>query len=225
MRAVIVFSFLVLVITGCNSKAVDKTVGTAQDSTMPEKRVAGSTLDAAAADIADRLKITGDFNGDGRTDTLYESYISAKDRAETRKRWDTLDWERNVELVIYNEPVCRLYTNIPGADTFVVTKDVQHTGIELFENLGNLDGEKGDELGYIVDWADLSNLNHYHIISFKQGKWVELFNFTIHETMMYEREYLFDNGSVITKNGPLGIRYKFYSDSATMEEGRFSFRK
>jgi hypothetical protein len=170
--------------------------------------------------FGERLKMTGDFDGDGKKDTVFESYISELTGKETFKILDSTDWEENMSLVIKNAPVARLYSSIKMVDTFIVTDQLQQIGISFIENLGDLNNDKGDEIGYIIDWADESNLNHYHILTLsKNKKWKELFNFPINESVNYEPEYLFKNSSIINKTGNSKISYKFYSDSATVEEG------
>jgi hypothetical protein len=178
----------------------------------------------AKAIFGQRLKITGDFDGDGKKDTVYESYISALTSRETFKTLDSTDWETNTDLIIKNNPVTRLYTNISGVDTFIITTELQQAGISLFENLGELNGEKGDELGYIINLANSSNINTYHIVSLSSAKqWKEIFSFPINEAVNFEAEEMFKNGSIIRKAGSNKIRYKFYSDSATVEEGEKIF--
>jgi hypothetical protein len=52
----------------------------------------------------------------------------------------------------------------------IITRDAQQIGIALLEDLGDLNREPGDELGYIINWADDSNINSYYIISLSKKK-------------------------------------------------------
>jgi len=207
----------------CCNNIPKETKKSSNDSIIQPKATTSKIIDIG--NFNDRLKISGDFDGDGITDTAYESYISELTGKETFKTLDSTDWERNVELIIKNKPVCRIYSNINFTATYVLTKEYQQRGVFLFENLGDLNNDKGDELGYIIDWANNSNLNTYHILTlFKNKKWMELFNFPINESVNFEPENLFKNHSLILKEGDSRIKYKFYSDSATVEEGMITFK-
>jgi hypothetical protein len=119
--------------------------------------------------FGERLNIAGDFVGDGKKDTIFESYISDLTGEETFKTFDSTNWEENIGLLIKNNPTSRLYSNIKGLHTFIVTKESQQAGISMLENLGDLNNDKGDEIGYVINWVDYSNLNTYHILTFAQG--------------------------------------------------------
>lgn len=215
----ILFAFLFLACKNISKQqdkiAVDSSKQIATPSKLADKR-----------QIGERLQITGDFDGDGKMDTVFESYISELTGKETFKIMDSTDWENNEALIIENKPISRIYYTMNRADTFVITREHQLRGIAFFENLGDLNGDKADELGYIIDWADMSNLNRYYIISYsKDRKWKELFWFSINESLMSDSEDLYKNNSIVMKDGNNSIKYKFYSDSATVEEGRHSFQQ
>ncbi|UAY52409.1 hypothetical protein [Ferruginibacter albus] len=127
-----------------------------------------------------RLSITGDFNGDKIIDTVYESYISSLTGKETSKIMDSVDWENNIKLVIKKLPISRLYTSIPNVDTFIVIKGSQ-CGLTLFKNLGDMNNDGKDEIGYCVDWADLSLSNTFHIIELKKNSFEEIACIPINE--------------------------------------------
>jgi len=217
-----------LTIFACNNQANKSYVSQHKDSSVKLNADSSKTFTNTNSEsklFGERLNLTGDFNGDGIKDSIFESYISGLSGKETFKVLDTTDWENNVDLVVKNAPIALFYSNIKNADTFIVTKEPQQTGISLMENLGDLNNDKGDEIGYIINWADNSNLNTYHIISLnKNKKWQELFSFPINESVNYEPELLYKNSSIISKTGPNKINYKFYSDSATVEEGIKIFR-
>ena len=174
--------------------------------------------------MGERFKLAGDFNGDGIIDTIYESYISAKSGGETYMDMDTTDWEQNVKMVIENKPVSRLYTNIEGVDTFIVTNEPQLKGLLRLENLGNINGEKGDEMGYMIDWADFSNINTYHIITLTQGKWVEIYSFPINESISFQPENLFDSKHIVMPLSDGRIKYRFYGEEAEVHDSVISLK-
>lgn len=177
-------------------------------------------------EFGDRYSIVGDFNGDRKVDTVFESYISSLTNKETYKKQNTVDWENNLDLIIKKLPVTRLYASIPTVDTFIVTKEAQQIGLFHFRNLGDLNEDGKDEIGYAINWSDNSNLNHYHIVSIINNKFKEIFSFNINEMFCYEgSEELFDNKEFIQKIGNKTIKYKFYSDSATNNTGEYKFSK
>ena len=177
-------------------------------------------------EFGDRYSIVGDFNGDRKVDTVFESYISSLTNKETYKKQNTVDLENNLDLIIKKLPVTRLYASIPRVDTFIVTKEAQQIGLFHFRNLGDLNEDGKDEIGYAINWSDNSNLNHYHIVSIIDNKFKEIFSFNINEMFCYEgSEELFDNKEFIQKTGNKTFKYKFYSDSATNDTGEYKFSK
>ncbi len=217
MRHFPIYSVLLVIIAwGCDTPANKK-------NTRPVDTTKSLVIVNKKSDqkiFGERLKLPGDFNGDGKIDTVFESYISKLTGKEDFKILDSTDWESNVDLIIENKPISRLYFDIEATDTFIVTKEPQQTGISLLENLGDLNGDKGDELGYIIKWADESNLNTYHIITLtNEKKWKELFSFPINESVNYETENLLEGKFILMKIGPNKIKYKYYSDSASVEQG------
>ncbi|HET6994490.1 MAG TPA: hypothetical protein VFI06_05895 [Chitinophagaceae bacterium] len=210
----------------CSCSNISKEKNKAVNNVTVDSSTRQETVAERALRTRDRLKISGDFDGDGIIDTVYESYISSLTDKETLKTLDSSDGERNMELIIANKPESRIYSTINPADTFILTKDHQQSGIFGFENLGDLNDDKGDELGYIIDWADYSNINRYHILTFsKDKKWKELFDFQINEAASFEQESLFKNNSLIQKQKDGSIKYKFYGDTGYIEEGRMSFKQ
>lgn len=215
----IFLGFLIVFGTSChsgqneNKSSVDTlVVGRSTDTTLTKK------------EFGDRFSIIGDFNGDKIIDTVSESYISSLTNRETYKTLDNRDWETNIDQVIKNKPITRLYTNIPNTDTFAVTKEFQQAGLFHYRNLGDINDDGKDEIGYAIKWVDNSNLNTYHIIELKDNKFKELFSFQINESFLYDgQEGLFENNELIKQKTSKIILYKFYSDSATTEAGEHKF--
>jgi hypothetical protein len=171
----------------------------------------------------DRLFVVGDFNGDGIKDTIFESYISSLTNKETPKKFANEELDKSIDLIIKNQPVTKLYTHTAGVDTFIVTKEYQQSGMNCLINLGDLDGDKTDEFGYMIQWADYSNLNTYYIGKIKQNNFVKLFNFPINEAVNFDEVNMLDNKYLIKLVSPKTIEYKFFSDSATIETGKHAF--
>ena len=132
-----------------------------------------------------------------------------------------------VHEVTHNE-VCNPQTylltiEVPGVDTLTVTDNLQQSGIRCFSNLGDVNGDSTEEFGYFVNWADASNLNTYVVMTIRNNKIEELFAFPINEMVVFDPDELIDGQHLLQKIGPKTIRYRFYSDSATVETGTHRF--
>ena len=221
LRNATIFGLFIATIFSCNQTDSNKNIPV--DSLSISNQ---ADTNSFHKEFGDRYSIVGDFNGDRKVDTVFESYISSLTNKETYKKQNTVDWENNLDLIIKKLPVTRLYASIPKVDTFIVTKEAQQIGLFHFRNLGDLNEDGKDEIGYAINWSDNSNLNHYHIVSIINNKFKEIFSFEINEMFCYEgSEELFDNKEFIQKIGNKTIKYKFYSDSATNNTGEYKFSK
>jgi uncharacterized protein (DUF486 family) len=126
-----------------------------------------------------RFSLKGDFKGDGHTETYTEHYYSLRDQKETNKFYtcvtdvwglaDSATKKLNDSYYLCSDP---------SMDTLRIGGFI---GSLFAKNEGDLDGDGGDEIGYVPSFAQQSSLNDYHIISYKHGWWVELYSFGIWE--------------------------------------------
>lgn len=120
--------------------------------------------------------INGDFDGDDEDETVFEEF--------TDQNQKSIDKNYSMNNVSPSSPVATCYfstskrSNIPP---FEAAKGKNHAGFALLHTIGDLDNDGGEEVGYVIQWLDHSNLNTYHIISLKNGKWVELYKFSIRD--------------------------------------------
>lgn len=127
-----------------------------------------------------RFIISGDFNGDGKEDNLIEHFVSGLDNKETNKFYDGLsDYDELVELTIKKEPVSFVSSDNNQIDTLKISSGGQLLGLSYLKNEGDLNGDGTDEISYVVNWADWSNLNTWNLMSYKHDKWTELYSFPI----------------------------------------------
>ncbi len=63
-----------------------------------------------------------------------------------------------------------------------------------------MNGDGGDEISYVINWADQSNTNECILMTYKENRWIELCRFDIFETMVPELP-----GSII-ETGPFGTK-------------------
>lgn len=199
---VVISTILIVFFVSCNEK-------TKENITVKKgKKSIVSKLD-------ERYSIVGDFNGDKIEDTIFESYQNSTTNKEINKLHDTLDWDNDLELTVKSKPISILYSSDKSIYKLIVSKHYQQKGVYLLSNLGDLNDDGKDEFGYAVDWADFSSLNTYRIMTLDKNKFVEIFNFPLHETMSVIPENQFDSKNLVLKVSKKTIKYKY----ADMEDG------
>ena len=140
------------------------------------------------------LSITGDFDGDGRKDTIREHLISITDKRELDSMPDPfgkgMEYDSMVSFVYHKDvSVVLTVSGHPHDSIYIGTGFGAYCLINLGDN--NHDGK--DELAYSTDYADYSHLNSCDIFSYCKGKWEMLFYFDIHESA-------FDYTNGVTEN-------------------------
>jgi hypothetical protein len=127
-----------------------------------------------------RFVITGDFNGDGKKDTLTEHYFSGITRKETNKFYDNADYDYDWEMTHRRKPYSFISCNDPAIHKLDVAKE-NSFGLLYLKNEGDVDGNGTDEISLVRNNADFSSLNEYSIMTYKNNKWVTLYWFPIWE--------------------------------------------
>ncbi len=138
-----------------------------------------------------RFAVLADVDGDGRQDTVREVYWSLTLGREAAKFLDDVPYDSLVRRAGELKPLVILRSAGVPADTLGTSDGF---GLALLVNEGDLDGDGADELGYVPDNADWSNLATYHVIGLRNGQWHELFAFPIWEWQLNDvpgntREY------------------------------------
>ena len=133
-------------------------------------------------DTASGLHIRGDFDGDGRTEIL---------RAQTLQRpsykpFDPYDspvrdnYDKLVAWTVARHPLVVLTCSNPRLDTLKIGEG-QIFGLYWLKNEGDLNGDGTDEVSYVPDYADWSNFNSCHLMTWRSSGWQKLLAFHIHE--------------------------------------------
>lgn len=147
-----------------------------------------------------RFHIEGDFDGDGNTEVLTEHFFDGNTHKETNKFYSGLSYEELVERTLAKAPYSFATCNNPAIDTVHFARKEQLLGLSYLKNEGDLNGDGTDEISYVINWADWSNVNTCHVSSFKNGQWVSLYSFAI-------RDWQLPNlPETIRKHGPLGLK-------------------
>ena len=155
-----------------------------------------------------RFVITGDFDGDGKTEQLFEHYFSRRDNKETNKFYEGLnDYSDAVDSAVQKNAHVFLSSNNPLIDTLHIVKDEYELvfGLSYLKNEGDLDGDGGDEISFVIDRADWSNLNAYVIMTYKNGKWKKLYSFDIWDWQLPELPYMTNQYGLFGTEGKIVI--------------------
>lgn len=127
-----------------------------------------------------RFVVAGDFDGDGKKEKLIEHFISRVDNKECHKFYDSLpDYDQLVALTVKKKPQSFVLSDNKSIDTLQIASGGQLLGLSYLKNEGDLNGDGSDEVSYVVNWADWSNLNTWVIMTYKNNKWSTIYTFPI----------------------------------------------
>ncbi len=127
-----------------------------------------------------RFIIEGDFDGDGKKEKLVEHYFSKIDNQESPKYYQNMpEYGNFVTLVTEKKPFSFALSDNPKIDTLVFSDNPQLLGLAFLKNEGDLNGDGTDELSFVVNWADWSNLNTWQIYTYQDKKWKSIYSFPI----------------------------------------------
>ncbi|MBK7213675.1 MAG: hypothetical protein IPH88_10370 [Bacteroidales bacterium] len=128
----------------------------------------------------ERKSISGNFRGEGTIDTLREVVLSKVDHQEIIYTWN-MDYDSLVALTVLSKPVCSLQSH--NLKPLLIQTDTwQLFGLSYLKNEGDLNNDGRDELGLVIDWADWSIINTYHLYTYSKKGWKEILNFEIRDT-------------------------------------------
>jgi len=129
-----------------------------------------------------RFIIEGDFNGDEKKETLTEHYINTVTNKESAKFYDsTVTHEQLVALNYEKYPKSVLVCSDKKIDTSQVEWLDQLFGLAFLRNEGDLDGDGGDEISFVVFEGTFSIARTFCLWTYKKGEWKEYISFGIHE--------------------------------------------
>ena len=128
-----------------------------------------------------RFRITGDFNGDGKKEKLTEHFISNIDHKESSKFYENGDYDTLVSINHKKQTVSFLSCDDKNVPDLIADPKGHSLGLAYLKNEGDLDGDGADEISYVVDWADWSNVNFCEIMTCKNHKWRTLYSFQIRD--------------------------------------------
>ncbi len=170
-----------------------------EKAVLKEKERAQSDSIAAIAKSkpiwGERMIVVGDFDGDGKQDTLYERYISKLTGKETNKDYDfeglgdDIDWIGYTQIWIANKvPLVRLESKNPAIKRFDVESGGAQNGFGYLKNVGDLNGDSTDEIVYYIYDVDFSMMNSCALATYKNGNWKEVHHWDITENDFFNAE-------------------------------------
>lgn len=170
------YLLLALLLLGCtkNSK-----------KTALEKPVAITKTDTTAIKQNDfhklkKLFVTGDFDGDKKTDTVYQGNYSKLQNKEIDFAPSPfkVDWEEVVKWFYDQDSDITLTINKAKSDVLHLGTG---QGLYCMINVGDTNKDGKDEVAFVVDECDYSNTNTCKIYGLCNGQWQLLLEFGIHE--------------------------------------------
>lgn len=226
MRYAFVLITIIVLFSSCNQKkSGEQSQAQSADTLRYDSIVVSDTLIYSENDRKDierisspvdgykPLEVTGRWRSKDNIDTLSVHLYSrtlGKEMASPSFFRDEFDYDRLAELMIKLNPVVYVVNRNNPADTLTIGEGTgQMFGLYFIINEGDLDGDGLDELIYMVDWADWSATNTFHIATYKNGKWADLYNFPVWE-------WQFDEGyeNVLQKLPGNKIMINFRNDEA-----------
>lgn len=127
-----------------------------------------------------KLFVVGDFEGDGKLDTLFQHNYSKRTRTEIEFSADPIqhEWETVIKWFYAKEADVHLTLNNRNQDTLRLGTA---QGLYCLINVGDINNDGREEIALVVDYLDFSSLNSCEIYTFCSSKWTLLKEFSIHE--------------------------------------------
>lgn len=151
-----------------------------EESVQPQLKNGQGTDDVLEA-LPEQEFITGDFNGDRQPDSLTVSFVSRIDNSPILINTD-LDYDQLIQKTVAKKPILELTSD--NLQTLHLNKDNFYIlGLDLLQNIGNINTFPGDEIAVILKAADWSGINVCSIYTYSRSGWIK-----IKETEIREEE-------------------------------------
>jgi len=179
-RILIVIAFILIALfslEGCSGK---KQFGKNSSAANLLKIKADSLLRISKPIMGYRFTITGDFDGDHKTDTLQEHYTDSIYKNEAAKYYTSTDTTVEYSDVSF----LNLYFN---NRSYLEWKEKKlklpggHIGFHYIENCGDVNDDGKDEIILVNQWDDYSNINTAYVYTFNKGNWHEIHTIPVWE--------------------------------------------
>lgn len=125
--------------------------------------------------------LEGDFDGDGIKEKLV-TFISDSTGKAVKRLPAGKEWGDTIDYTFKNGITTKLYIEGRAADTIKLGTS---TGLYCLINIGDLNKDKKDEIIFVADWPDYSNLNSARVYTLCNNKWIEIKTFSINEGIAF----------------------------------------
>ena len=128
----------------------------------------------------EKLSVVGDFDGDKKTDTLYQHIFSNLEKKEIDFAPDPMktDWDDVVKWFYNQDSDVTLTLNRKNSEILHLGTA---QGLYCLINIGDINNDGKDEIAFVIDKLDDSRTNTCEIYTFCNGKWQILKAFGIRE--------------------------------------------
>jgi hypothetical protein len=127
-----------------------------------------------------KLLAIGDFNGDGKQDTIFQHHVSGLTNTEIEYAPDPFenDWDTVVKWFYDQES--KVYLSLGESKQNILDLGIAH-GLYCLINIGDNNNDQKDEIALVVDYLDYSRVNSCKIHTICENKLKLLKQFQIHE--------------------------------------------
>ncbi|MEI7508397.1 MAG: hypothetical protein WCJ62_02925 [Flavobacterium sp.] len=129
--------------------------------------------------------IIGDFDGDKKTDTLFEIHTSGNNNKIITEVPSIDDYDNLVDYYFKNS----IRTTLKSSNNKINNLDLGTSfGIYCLINIGDNNNDKKDEIALVIDYCDYSSLKSCVIYSLCNNDWQIIKHFTINENSFDHKE-------------------------------------
>ncbi len=198
-KYILLFSFLYFISCKEEAKMADKNQHVDQINTDPKTNIVSENnmdevtrieiiQETNSKTIVDKIKlhklkklfVVGDFDGDGKQDTIFQHNYSRLTKTEIEYSADPfhMEWESVVEW--FYDQDADLYLTINKSNHDTLHLGTAH-GLYCLINIGDNNEDSKDEIALVIDYLDFSSMNSCKIYSLCNDKWTLFKQFGIHE--------------------------------------------
>lgn len=161
------------------------TLGLLSCTSQTKKTVDNSTVTKTSDDKVklhklEKLFVFGDFDGDGKQDTIFQHNFSRQTKTEIEYSADPFQNEWDTVVKWFYDQDADLYLTINKSNQDILRLGTAQ-GLYCLINIGDNNADGKDEMALVIDYLDFSRVNSCKIYSLCKDKWILLKQFGVHE--------------------------------------------
>jgi hypothetical protein len=176
------------------------TLGLLSCKSQTEKSVDNLTVPTTTNDKIklhklEKLFVVGDFNGDGKQDTIFQHNYSRLTKTEIEYSADPFQNEWDTVVKWFYDQDAELYLTSSKSNQDTLRLGIAQ-GLYCLINIGDNNADGKDEIAFVIDFLDFSRVNSCKIYSLCKDKWTILKQFGVHEgsfDFTTDKAPIFDN--------------------------------